>query len=67
MTFYAYFEIYTSTHDFLSQLIRMQWVSDAVTARKDDADAAAQAAIVNVGFLALFSSGGGGLIQTTFG
>ena len=38
----------------------------AVTARKDDAPAAVQAAIANVAVLAPFS-GGGGLIQTTSG
>jgi len=38
----------------------------AVTARKDDAPAADQAAITNLADLAPFS-GGGGLIQTTSG
>jgi len=38
----------------------------AVTARKDDALAAYQAAITNLAGLAAFS-GGGGLIQTTSG
>jgi len=47
----------------------MDYVSDdtcttAVTARKDDAPAADQAAITNVVGLMVFS-GGGGLIQTT--
>jgi hypothetical protein len=37
-----------------------------VTARKDDAPAAVQAAIVNVAVLDLISAGGG-LIQTTSG
>lgn len=37
-----------------------------VTARKDDAPAADQAAITNIAGLASFS-GGGGLIQTTSG
>jgi 5-methylcytosine-specific restriction endonuclease McrA len=40
--------------------------SAAVTARKDDAPAADQAAITNVVGMMLFS-GGGGLIQTTSG
>jgi hypothetical protein len=39
---------------------------DPVTARKDDATAADQAAITNLAGLASFS-GGGGLIQTTSG
>jgi len=39
---------------------------DPVTARKDDAPAAYQAAITNLAGLASFS-GGGALIQTTFG
>jgi hypothetical protein len=38
----------------------------SVTARKDDAPAAYQAAITNLAGLASFS-GGGGLIQTTSG
>ena len=38
----------------------------AVTARKDDAPAAGQAAIANVAGMVPFS-GGGGLIQTTSG
>jgi hypothetical protein len=40
--------------------------SEPVTGRKDDAPAAVQAAIANVVGLG-WSSGGGGLIQTTFG
>ena len=40
--------------------------ANAVTDRKDDASAAVQAAIANVVGLG-WSSGGGGLIQTTFG
>jgi hypothetical protein len=40
--------------------------STAVTARKDDAPAAVQAAIVNVAVLDSISAGGG-LIQTTSG
>jgi hypothetical protein len=39
---------------------------EAVTARKNDAPAAVQAATVNVAVLGLIS-GGGGLIQTTSG
>jgi len=49
--------------------MRKQGISSflaAVTARKDDAPAADQAAITNLADLALFS-GGGGLIQTTSG
>ena len=44
----------------------MSGVSLAVTARKDDAPAADQAAITNVVGWMVFS-GGGGLIQTTSG
>jgi len=42
----------------------MPWLPNPVTARKDDAPAAVQAAIVNVAGLNS-SSAGGGLIQTT--
>jgi hypothetical protein len=53
--------------DFLAQQHPSLFVAaDAVTARKDDAPAAVQAAIVNVAGLNS-SSAGGGLIQTTSG
>jgi hypothetical protein len=47
----------------ISLLLLNRW---SVTARKDDAPAADQAAITNLADLAPFS-GGGGLIQTTSG